>query len=206
MSFIKNMRQKWKKLTKDQWLILFLAGILLLVIALPMNCESGGAGISKRQEGSSEADETAAGPDGGKMTEDYERQLEKQLAEILSRMKGVGKVQVMITFCDTGETVVEKDTSYSSGRETTEGTGGEITEGEQTESTETTVYNPDSDEGVPFVSNQKLPVIEGVLIVAEGGEKKSVAENISEAVEALFGLEPHKIKVVEMNQVQEGSE
>ena len=56
------------------------------------------------------------------------------------------------------------------------------------------------------MSKQNLPAIEGVLIVAEGGGSQAVATNISEAVEALFGLEVHKIKVVEMNQVQEGSE
>ena len=43
-------------------------------------------------------------------------------------------------------------------------------------------------------------------MVAQGGGEQTVAADISEAVEALFGLEVHKIKVVEMNQVQEGSE
>ena len=75
-----------------------------------------------------------------------------------------------------------------------------------TESSETTVYNSDSGEGEPFVSRQNLPTIEGVLVIAEGGGDQMVAANISGAVEALFGLEVHKIKVVEMNQVQEGSE
>ena len=27
--------KKWKKMKKDQWLILFLAGVLLLVVAMP---------------------------------------------------------------------------------------------------------------------------------------------------------------------------
>ncbi|MEI3340578.1 MAG: hypothetical protein V8R80_12135 [Eubacterium sp.] len=30
--------KKWKKMKKDQWLILLLAGILLLVIAVPTDC------------------------------------------------------------------------------------------------------------------------------------------------------------------------
>ena len=194
--------KKWKKLRKDQWTILFLAGILLLVIALPSSC-----GEKKEQQS-----ENGAALNGGEKgsekggTADYEQQLEQRLAEALSSMEGVGKVQVMITFRDSGESVVEKDTSYSEQEQGTEGTAGEITENHQTESSETTVYNSDSGEGEPFVSRQNLPTIEGVLVIAEGGGDQMVAANISGAVEALFGLEVHKIKVVEMNQVQEGSE
>ena len=195
--------KKWKKLKKDQWLILFLAGILLLVIALPTDC--GGGQEDQGTGGSSLSGNTAQSPS-DTAAADYEEALEQRLAEALSSMEGVGKVQVMITFRDSGEAVVEKDTSYSSQEQTTESTEGEVTENSQTESSETTVYSSDSSDGAPFVSKQNLPAIEGVLIVAEGGGSQAVATNISEAVEALFGLEVHKIKVVEMNQVQEGSE
>ena len=196
--FIKE--KKWKKLKKDQWLILFLAGILLLVIAIPTNC----GGDRETDGGSSAADTVQSASDSS--SADYEEQLEQRLANALSSMDGVGKVQVMITFRDSGEAVVEKDTSYSSQEQTAESAEGEVTENSQTESSETTVYSSDSDDGAPFVSKQNLPAIEGVLVVAEGGGNQAVAANICEAVEALFGLEAHKIKVVEMNQVQEGSE
>ena len=78
-----------------------------------------------------------------------------------------------------------------------------MTESSQTESSETAVYSSDSEEGGPLIRKQNLPAIEGVLVVAQGGGEQTVAADISEAVEALFGLEVHKIKVVEMNQVQE---
>ena len=55
----------------------------------------------------------------------------------------------------------------------------------------------DGDE-TPFVNKEILPKIDGVLIVAEGGADASVRKNISEAVEALFGLDAHKIKIVKM--------
>lgn len=194
--------KKWKKMRKDQWLILFLAGILLLVIALPTDC-------GRDQGEQSQGDVTASGGGqsvSGSGTADYEEQLEQRLAQALSQMEGVGEVQVMITFQDSGETVVEKDTTYSSQEQTTEETDGAVTRNNQTESSETTVYNTDSGDGEPFISRQTLPAIEGVLVIAQGGGDQAVAANISEAVEALFGLEVHKIKVVEMNQVQEGSE
>lgn len=193
--------KKWKKLRKDQWLILFLAGILLLVIALPTDC---GGGAEEQNQGNVSVSGSGQS-DAGSGTADYEEQLEQRLAQALSQMEGVGKVQVMITFRDNGETVVEKDTEYTSQEQTTEGTDGEVTRNNQTESSENTVFHSDGD-GEPFVSKQTLPSIEGVLVIAQGGGDRTVAANISEAVEALFGLEVHKIKIVEMNQVQEGSE
>lgn len=43
-----------------------------------------------------------------------------------------------------------------------------------------------------------LPNVQGVLVVAEGGDNPKVIQNIKEAVQALFQVEPHKIKVMKM--------
>ena len=43
-----------------------------------------------------------------------------------------------------------------------------------------------------------------MLVVAQGGGNASVAENISDAVLALFDVEVHKIKIVKMS-MQEGT-
>ena len=40
--------------------------------------------------------------------------------------------------------------------------------------------------------------MEGVSVVAEGGDNAVVQNNISDIVQALFGIEAHKIKVVKM--------
>ena len=40
------------------------------------------------------------------------------------------------------------------------------------------------------------PRIEGVLVIADGGDNAIVIENITEAVQALFGVDTHKIKVM----------
>jgi len=42
------------------------------------------------------------------------------------------------------------------------------------------------------------PVIEGVIIVMEGGDNSFVVSAVTEAVQALFPLEAHKIKVLKM--------
>ena len=48
----------------------------------------------------------------------------------------------------------------------------------------------------PYISKEMTPEIEGVLVIAEGGENAVVIQNITEAIQALFGVEAHKIKIM----------
>ena len=48
------------------------------------------------------------------------------------------------------------------------------------------------------MSNESYPKISGVVVVAEGGEDPHVIQNIHEAVQALFQVEAHKIKVMKI--------
>ena len=184
---------------KNKWLIAVLVGALLLVVALPS-----GEKNEKSSEKGEESVTTAATDSGGTKADRYRRQLETELAQMLEEMEGVGKVKVMITLKDSGERVVEKDRSDSS-------TVSEETEQEalkrretQLQSEETTVY-ADRETNEPFVSKENRPAVEGVLILAEGGDSTAVKQNISDAVLALFHVDAHKIKVVKMS-VQEAAE
>ena len=173
-----------KKIPKNQILIAGLLGVLLLVIAIPVDGgkknteEKAGAG---RGEVSGETD-----------TEQYEKNIESRLQEVLEAMDGVGRVEVMITLKDNGESVVEKDRAVSS-----QNTEEKVTE---TQSQEETVFTGQQGSGQqPFISREVTPQIEGILVVAEGGGAAKVVKNISDAVLALFPVEAHKIKVVKMN-------
>ena len=48
------------------------------------------------------------------------------------------------------------------------------------------------------MTSESNPQVEGVLVIAEGGDKSSVKEEIIGAAQALFGIEPHKIKIMKM--------
>ena len=63
---------------------------------------------------------------------------------------------------------------------------------------ETTVLqkNAKGDES-PFVSEVEAPKSEGVLVLAQGMDAV-MANEITEAAMALFGIEAHKIKVMKM--------
>lgn len=188
-SFLEGMKSGEKLPKKNQLLILLLTGILLLVIVVPLPEET--------EEDSTAAVETGAGNGTGTDAQDYEGYLEERTAEALRQVEGVGEVEVMITLSSTGQKVVEKDQQNSS--QTTEeadSSGGTRTT-EDSSSDRTSVYEQGSDgTQTPYVTKELSPEVEGVVVIADGGDNAVVAQDITEAVQALFGVEAHKIKIM----------
>ncbi len=124
--------------------------------------------------------------------------LEKRLTDSLSQTANVGKVKVMITLKESSELVLEKDSSTSrSATDEKDAQGGSrsITE---TTSEENTVYSTDGASSEPYVVKVYAPKIEGVLVVAEGAGSGTVNRTIADIVQALFGIDAHKVMVVKM--------
>ena len=55
-----------------------------------------------------------------------------------------------------------------------------------------------ADEKYPYVQKETLPTVAGVVVVAEGGGNPAAVSEISESVQALLKVEPHRIRVVKM--------
>ena len=185
-SFFKN--HSFKQWDKTQWKILILAGILLMVIAIPTEEKRDReVTLEEREENVSLNEES------------YAESLERRLQNKLSKIEGAGRVEVMITLENYGESVVEKDNADSTSRRVQEGAEGRNTTEETREVHMETVYQ-DADRGKePFVGSEKTPKIAGVLVVAQGADKTAVKQNISDAVMALFQIDVNRIKVVKMN-------
>lgn len=183
-----------KNLKKDQLLIAFLVGILLIIIVIPTTETNKEEKEAIEDMGSQETESNLY------EKTSYEEKLELRLEEALRKVDGVGNVEVMITLKSTEEKVVEKDIP-STKEETKEvdGEGGERTSKSESEE-EVTVYSQSGDgSSNPYVIKELKPEIEGILVIAEGGGNSVVVQNISDAVLALFRLEAHKIKVMKMN-------
>ena len=167
---------KEKKLKRSDWLILVLAGILILIIALPTDTKEKKQAEKSKENISKENNTMEASKD----------EIERKLEDILEKIDGAGDVKVMITYQDSGTQVVEKDKNTSENSlEESDSTGGVRSTKEQ-QLQESTVYE-DADAGnTPFVSKELLPKVEGILIVASGGDNQKVKQNISEAVLALL--------------------
>ncbi len=180
---MKWLNDMLKKMDKTKWLILGLSGILLLVIALPTQ--------SKDHEKDNAVFEQSSSEDTNQdyLIQSYKKQLAGELEQALACMEGVGEVRVMITFQDSGEAVVEKDVTKSS--------SGQNDSQQNSQYQESTIYQ-ETDGREPYISQQKLPAVEGVLIIAQGGDDSKVKQEIKDAVTALFPIEAHKIKIVKM--------
>ena len=63
---------------------------------------------------------------------------------------------------------------------------------------DSTVYVETADEKYPYVQKETLPTVAGVVVVAEGGGNPAAVSEISESVQALLKVEPHRIRVVKM--------
>ena len=172
-----------RKIKKDKWLIILLVGLLLVVIAMPVSDIKSDQTQDEQQVQKAE-----------NASEDtYTDALETRLENALVKVEGVGNVKVMITLASSSEKVVEKDREMTS--EVQEGESGE----KNTSSSETAVYANGNGEEMPYVKQELSPRIEGVLVIADGGDNAIVIENITEAVQALFGVDTHKIKVMKHN-------
>lgn len=193
-------KEKYQEKYKDKhtWVIIGIVGLLLLVIALPdgrSDTDWSGDASTDSLAAEQETAQAAGGMDDPvqSATEDLERRLE----ETLSLIDGAGCVRVMLTLKDTGEKVVEKDTTRRS--------GGSASAEETSDVSQSTVFSKNGSEETPYISNELTPQVEGVLVVAQGGGDSLVKQNILQSVMALFPLEAHKITIVKMS-MQEVSE
>lgn len=186
--------KKWFR--KDNLIVLILAGVLLVIIALPTKDSGETEGF--QAEGETTAADRAVIPDAAGSDEEYAGQMEQRLREILSRMEGVGQVRVMITLKSSQELVVEKEQPYLRSSTNENDAQGGNRSVNQLETEDNTVYRTDGSVSEPYVIKTLPPQIEGVVVVAEGAGSGTVNRTIVEMVQALFGVEAHKVKVVKM--------
>ena len=123
---------------------------------------------------------------------DYGSLLEKKLEEILSQLKGVGKVKAMITLEDTVEKIPAFNTTKNS--ETTneiDSQGGtrEIVREDMT------IQVVTGNEGSPIVLKEIRPTVKGVIVIAEGAEDLEIKEMLYEAVKTVLGIASNKVEV-----------
>lgn len=163
-----NIRQTVLDLiTKYKYVVLiFAVGILLMLLP--------------------ESDKPTEASGESSFTMPAELSMEEKLSQILSRVKGAGEVQVLLTYSTGQETVYQTDTDISQKEDSTN-------------SKKDTVTVTDSDRNqTGLIQRVDPPVYLGALVVCQGADDPSVKLAIVEAVSKATGLGADKICVLKM--------
>ena len=190
------MKQWWEQIRsfgkqrkKEQLLTAVLVVVILLLAFWP-------SAADHEEQEKQQIEEVQPQVEATETNADERKKLEDDLKRILLQVDGVGEVDVAVTMESTGRKLVEKDVplSESSVDETGNGTNSKK---ESKNSEEATVYLENADgTKAPYVIEETMPVVRGVLVVAQGADDPQVVAEIKEAAMALFHLEAHKIKVM----------
>lgn len=116
---------------------------------------------------------------------------EEKLEEILSNIEGAGAVKVMITYATTEEKIIAhnqiSEKSYYENQQM---------EGEN--KNQQVVLLEQGNVQTPYILIENAPIVEGVVVVAEGGGSATVCQALHTAVQAMFEVDAHKIAVLKM--------
>ena len=122
--------------------------------------------------------------------------LEQELEDILSKIDGVGKVKVLITYSESNQIVA----MYNENKNVS------VTEESDSEGGTRTIESTDSNKEIildgsnnPVTEKVVMPKIEGAIIIAEGGGNANLKANIIQAVSAVTGIAAHKVQVFKMD-------
>ncbi len=199
--------EKYKKIIKsisiDKWLLIGAAGLVLIWCSDSCSGGDSQSGLNNSgysSDASKDKSDNAGDDTGIKMDlDEYTDMLEDELKDMLMAIDGAGAVKVMITLKGTSvkEVLMEEPYSEHSNIESD-------SEGGSRDTLEVTrdyrvVYEENSNgDTVPFVVAEIYPEVEGVAVIAEGGDSAIVKEKITSIIKALFGIEINKIAVGKM--------
>lgn len=189
-----------KEIGPSRLLILLLVGIFLLVLSFPnmLSQDKSSQGNQADSDGNLLKDNTIKND--ASSTDDYLSDLESRLQKVLSKVEGIGNVEVMITLKSSKELVTLKDTPYTQESvNENDGEGGSRQSSNIEQQESTVIVDSGDGESMPYIIKEIEPEVAGVLVIADGGGNISIKTEIMEAIQVLFNVPAHKIKVMKMN-------
>ncbi len=185
---------KGKKWGKEEWIILILSGVFLMIVFWPNSKSNKENDIKSANKNILQTDSQSA----IETTNDsYKSQMETQLEEVLKSIDGIDSVKVMLTLQTSEEDVILKEMKNTKETTIEEDSQGGMREIESDNVEESVCYSDISGEiSEPYVTYTKSPKVEGVLIVVGGESAGTLRTQIVKAVQALFDVESHKVVVI----------
>ncbi len=110
----------------------------------------------------------------------------EELEQIISKIKGVGRVKVLITYEGTSENIYASDSS-------------EQIRGDEAKKDEEHIIIDKGNTEDGLLLREIFPRVTGVAVVCEGGENPTVKNEITLMLKALFNISSNSISISEMN-------
>ena len=123
---------------------------------------------------------------------------EARLEDILSTVRGAGKVRVLVTYATAGERVAATVSTLDESVSETSGVN-TATRSEQSREMKQPATVATEGGQSPIILVEREPEIRGVIVVAEGAADPAVRLSLQRAVQAVTGVPLSCIEVFEMN-------
>ncbi|MDD3831944.1 MAG: hypothetical protein PHW00_04755 [Clostridia bacterium] len=161
MSKISNFFDNIRNKKNIEIIIAIILGVIVLVVFL--------ADFDFFKGASGETDDLSS----------YDSALRQQIVKTLSKIDGVGKVEIAITYESGARTVYAKETTHKTSADGTLTTNEEIV----------------MVGGEALIECQLQPQIKGIVLVIEGGDSWLVKLKVINALKVLLGVEEHQIQI-----------
>ena len=189
---------KLKKNKKVGPLLIIL--LVLIIIGFGLSYLGDINNISKKEEGKVTIlndEEDASAP---MIDHEYEEKQREDLSKILSKIEGVGNVEVMLRFGGSEIKVPATDNNNKqSTMEETDSEGGKRVNTEALDDDKVVMKN-NEDGNSPYILETKKPEVTGVMIVAQGAQDSKVKYEISKAVASLYDISLEDVSIFPMEE------
>lgn len=198
-----NLLDKIKKLYKQEnykkfitnLLIALIIGVIIMIAASSFT----GSRLNQSQTFNNTQNQLNLDRKGSDLIYNYSTKLENDLEDILSNIKGIGKVKVMITLEDTAERIPALNITETKETTKEEDSEGGTREVFRDDSSKQVVTSNNSGEDSLVVIKEVKPKVKGVIVVAQGVDDPKLKELVYRAVKTVLGISGNKVDVFSSN-------
>lgn len=134
----------------------------------------------------------------------YYESIEDKLQKKLSTIKGVGNVEIFISYESSGELIAARDEKSSNSKTTENDSDGGTRTVINTDIERRLVTDNFSGDSGPLVLKKLEPVARGVIVIAQGADNIMVSDRLLRAVTTALGIEADKVEIFAMEYSEGG--
>lgn len=186
---VEKLSKKGTKNTMFNILIILLIGLFIVIISDLFKSTSIKTNIKQKEDKNINISENISS---------YEEEQKNQLKYILSKIDGVGVVDVMMYFESGEEHVPALDKNNSTSNTKEKDTVGGSRDIEQNNDGTKVVMSNKGNDNEPLIIKTYKPKVSGIIIVAEGAEEKRIKYDITKAISNFYNIPENKVNVYSM--------